>query len=97
MPKVTNEVKAQKIALAKRMRGDDVGWDAIARHADINMPVETLRKWLEGGDDTKPRPKPKRGAKVDDAAIIKDLRAENARLQALCTDILLGKVKLQRT
>lgn len=94
MPKVTNEVKAQKIKLAKQMRGDDVGWDQIARHQDINMPVETLRKWVEGGDTTKS--KPKRGAKVDDAATIKDLRAENARLQALVSDILLGKVSLER-
>lgn len=95
MPKVTNEVKAQKIALAKKMRKDDVGWDQIANHADIDMPVETLMRWVEGGNGAA-RARPKRGAKTDDAAIIKDLRAENARLQALVTDVLLGKVKLER-
>lgn len=95
MPKVTDAVKAEKIKLARQMRKDDVGWDAIAGHADIHMPVATLRRWLGEGGETS-RAKPKRGAKAEDAATIKELRAENTRLQALVSDILLGKVKLEK-
>ncbi len=97
MPKLAKEKQDEVVKIVRQMRSDDVGWAAIMNDARIKGLVNevTLRRWVEGGDD-KPRNK-KRGAKADDAATIRDLRAENARLQALVSDILLGKVKLQRT
>lgn len=97
MPKPKPEVKAEKIRIATQMRADDLGWDMIARDPRIDMPVETLRKWIDGSDgEGRTARRQKRGAKADDAAVIKELRAENARLQALVSDILLGKVSLER-
>lgn len=98
MPKLGDEKRKEIITLVKQMRKDDVGWDTIMADPRVKGMVQlsTLKGWIgEAGDAALSRPK-RGGGKISDAALLKEARAENARLQALVSDILLGKVKLQR-
>lgn len=98
MPKIGDEKRKEIITLVKQMRKDDVGWDTIMNDQRIKGQVKlpTLKAWVgEAGDAAPSRPK-RGGGKVSDAVKLNEALAENARLQALVSDILLGKVKLQR-
>lgn len=97
MPKLGDEKRKEIIALVKQMRKDDVGWDTILNDQRIKGQVKlpTLKSWVGESGDAAPA-RGKRGGKVSDAVRLKEVLAENARLQALVSDILLGKVKLQR-
>lgn len=93
MPKVGREKREEIVKLARQMRTDDVAWETILNDARVKGVVknkETLIKWLEGGPSRAKRT----AAKTDAAETIKELRNEIERLQALVSDLLLGKIKL---
>lgn len=98
MPKLGDEKRKEIITLVKQMRKDDVGWDTIMGDQRVKglVQLSTLKNWVGEGGEAAPA-KPRRGGgKVSDAQRLKEALEENARLQALVSDILLGKVKLQR-
>lgn len=99
MARLGKEERDTKIKLARQMRMDDVAWSTISADPRIDVGVPTLKAWLEdGGSDAGKPAKGKRGnGKVSDAVLLKEQRAENARLQALVSDLLLGKLKVQKS
>lgn len=104
MARLGKEERDTKIKLARQMRMDDVAWSTISADPRIDVGVPTLKAWLEDGGSDAGKPakgkpaKGKRGnGKVSDAVLLKEQRAENARLQALVSDLLLGKLKVQKS
>lgn len=100
MPKLGKQKRDEITALAKQMRKDDVGWDTIINDQRIKgfIKLPTLKAWAGEGavTSTAGSPKVKRGGKVSDATKLQEALAEISRLQTLVSDLLLGKVKLQR-